>query len=75
MLELCGARGLLLLVGDLAAGLVSHKDKLQALLLLLQLRDLSLQLRLLLLQDVGLLWREGGKARDRGRRGLDFTAV
>ena len=55
--------GLLLLVGDLTAGLVGHQHKLQTLLLLLQLRDLRLQLRLLLLQDVRLLSGERGRER------------
>lgn len=49
----------LLLVRDLAVGLVGHQDKLQALLLLLKLGDLSFQLCLLLLQYVCLLWMEG----------------
>lgn len=46
----------LVLVGDLAVGLVGHQDKLQALLLLLKLGDLSFQLCLFLLQYVCLLW-------------------
>lgn len=46
----------LVLVRDLAVRLVGHQDKLQALLLLLKLRDLRFQLCLLLLQYVCLLW-------------------
>lgn len=53
--ELHWARLRLVLVWDLTVWLVGHQDKLQTILLLLQLQDLSLQLGLLLLQYVRLL--------------------
>lgn len=46
------------LVRDLAARLVCHQDKLQALLLLLKLGYFSLQLGFLLLQYICLLWEQ-----------------
>lgn len=57
------------MVWDLTVRLVGHQDKLQALLLFLQLRDLSLQFRLLLLQYVRLLWAGTENEKEQGSRG------